>query len=614
MIETAVATGPDRHRRHLRHRRARPPAPTRARRPSSAPRGVMCLPPVALRRRPRTSWSPTSPRVAAATDLPIMLYNNPEAARSDLRPATIARIGRGGRRASSPSRSAAATRAGSRTSSSSPATASTCSSAATTGRSRATPRAPSAGCPASPTSRPRSAWSSSGSSRAGDLAAARALWPRLAPLSRLDMDPRLVQSFKAALDLQGRYGGPTRPPRLPLSDAEHGSASCRPMRALDDGARVTTIAVPRHRGDRVRGRADRRGGRARARRRVRARRSAAGPARRARPRRASSRPPPRASPPTPSCVDLIVSDVGKPVTEARAEVAPRGEDPALRRVARLPARRRGLRGRHRRARARRARPARRRAADHAVELPRRDPGLEARARAAGRQRRRPQAGDARRCGSPQRLAEHLDLGDVLQLVPGGASTANALLDAGARRRLLHRLDRRRPLDPRAPGRAASSRCSSRWAARTASTSSEHADPALAAKVALGGAMGYAGQKCTATSLLFVHERAADAVRDRARSPGRRAADAATRADDATVVGPLIEPAKRDEVAEQLAAARDRGVEIAARRRAAGPARRVPRPHRARRRRARRPRQPRGAVRARAVASRRSPASTRRSRA
>jgi dihydrodipicolinate synthase/N-acetylneuraminate lyase len=56
--------------------------------------------------------------------------------------------------------------------------------------------------------------------QAGDLAAARELWPRLAPLSRLDMDPRLVQSFKAALDLTGHYGGPTRPPRLPLSEED----------------------------------------------------------------------------------------------------------------------------------------------------------------------------------------------------------------------------------------------------------------------------------------------------------------------------------------------------------------------------------------------------------
>lgn len=55
---------------------------------------------------------------------------------------------------------------------------------------------------------------------AGDLAGARALWPRLAPLSRLDMDPRLVQSFKAALDLVGAYGGPTRPPRLSLDEED----------------------------------------------------------------------------------------------------------------------------------------------------------------------------------------------------------------------------------------------------------------------------------------------------------------------------------------------------------------------------------------------------------
>lgn len=54
----------------------------------------------------------------------------------------------------------------------------------------------------------------------GDLAEARALWPRLAPLSRLDMDPRLVQSFKAALELTGHYGGPVRPPRLPLEDGD----------------------------------------------------------------------------------------------------------------------------------------------------------------------------------------------------------------------------------------------------------------------------------------------------------------------------------------------------------------------------------------------------------
>ena len=34
------------------------------------------------------------------------------------------------------------------------------------------------------------------------------------------MDPRLVQSFKAALDLTGHYGGPVRPPRLALEPAD----------------------------------------------------------------------------------------------------------------------------------------------------------------------------------------------------------------------------------------------------------------------------------------------------------------------------------------------------------------------------------------------------------
>ena len=97
-------------------------------------------------------------------------------------------------------------------------TTSRSSSGATTGRSRATRRARSAGSPASPTSCPAECLELERLVQAGDLAAARALWPKLAPLRRLDMDPRLVQSFKAALDLTGHYGGPIRPPRLPLDD------------------------------------------------------------------------------------------------------------------------------------------------------------------------------------------------------------------------------------------------------------------------------------------------------------------------------------------------------------------------------------------------------------
>jgi dihydrodipicolinate synthase/N-acetylneuraminate lyase len=56
---------------------------------------------------------------------------------------------------------------------------------------------------------------------AGDLSAARALYADLLPLARLDMTPKLVQYFKAALDEIGIGGGPCRPPRLPLTDDEH---------------------------------------------------------------------------------------------------------------------------------------------------------------------------------------------------------------------------------------------------------------------------------------------------------------------------------------------------------------------------------------------------------
>jgi 1-pyrroline-4-hydroxy-2-carboxylate deaminase len=58
--------------------------------------------------------------------------------------------------------------------------------------------------------------------RAGELDAARELYARLLPLGRFDMNPKLVQYFKAAMDEVGLVGGATRPPRLPLLDDERG--------------------------------------------------------------------------------------------------------------------------------------------------------------------------------------------------------------------------------------------------------------------------------------------------------------------------------------------------------------------------------------------------------
>jgi dihydrodipicolinate synthase/N-acetylneuraminate lyase len=56
--------------------------------------------------------------------------------------------------------------------------------------------------------------------REGNLDAAREVYARILPLARLDMRPKLVQFFKAAMDLTGRRGGPCRPPRLELTGHE----------------------------------------------------------------------------------------------------------------------------------------------------------------------------------------------------------------------------------------------------------------------------------------------------------------------------------------------------------------------------------------------------------
>jgi 1-pyrroline-4-hydroxy-2-carboxylate deaminase len=56
--------------------------------------------------------------------------------------------------------------------------------------------------------------------REGNLDEAREVYARILPLARLDMRPKLVQFFKAAMDMVGRRGGPCRPPRLDLTEAE----------------------------------------------------------------------------------------------------------------------------------------------------------------------------------------------------------------------------------------------------------------------------------------------------------------------------------------------------------------------------------------------------------
>jgi dihydrodipicolinate synthase/N-acetylneuraminate lyase len=73
---------------------------------------------------------------------------------------------------------------------------------------------------------------------AGDLPAARSVYAELLPLARLDMTPKLVQYFKVALDELGLGGGPCRPPRLGLTDAEFATV----RRAVEHVARARVPA------------------------------------------------------------------------------------------------------------------------------------------------------------------------------------------------------------------------------------------------------------------------------------------------------------------------------------------------------------------------------------
>ncbi len=152
----------------------------------------------------------------------------------------------------------------------------------------------------------------------------------------------------------------------------------------------------------------------------------------------------------------------------------------------------------------------------------------------------------------KRLVEHLDLGEVVQVAEGGGAVAQALLDAQP--------DVVSFTGSTATGRSIAERLAGSFiplqlemGGKNGVYVSEAADPALAAKVILGGAMGYAGQKCTATSLAFVHERVADAVTAALTEQVARLG-VGDPADDGTVVGPLIDAAKRDEVVAQIAGA------------------------------------------------------------
>ena len=70
---------------------------------------------------------------------------------------------------------------------------------------------------------------------AGDVDHALPLYRRLHALLRWDSKVEFVQAIKLSMDIVGRYGGPCRPPRTPLTTEQERSVRELTEKALADG-------------------------------------------------------------------------------------------------------------------------------------------------------------------------------------------------------------------------------------------------------------------------------------------------------------------------------------------------------------------------------------------
>jgi 4-hydroxy-tetrahydrodipicolinate synthase len=70
---------------------------------------------------------------------------------------------------------------------------------------------------------------------AGDLAKALPLYRLLHPLLRWDSRTEFVQSIKLSMDIAGRYGGPCRAPRVPLTPEHEAAVRQATEKALAEG-------------------------------------------------------------------------------------------------------------------------------------------------------------------------------------------------------------------------------------------------------------------------------------------------------------------------------------------------------------------------------------------
>lgn len=78
---------------------------------------------------------------------------------------------------------------------------------------------------------------------AGDLATALPLYRQLHPLLRWDSKTEFVQAIKLSMDMVGRYGGPCRPPRLPLTPEQEAVVRTATQAAIDAGLAPERLAA-----------------------------------------------------------------------------------------------------------------------------------------------------------------------------------------------------------------------------------------------------------------------------------------------------------------------------------------------------------------------------------
>ncbi|WP_180685532.1 dihydrodipicolinate synthase family protein [Streptomyces gossypiisoli] len=70
---------------------------------------------------------------------------------------------------------------------------------------------------------------------AGDLDTALPLYRQLHPLLRWDSRVEFVQAIKLSMDIAGRYGGPCRPPRVPLAPEQEAAVRAATEKAVAAG-------------------------------------------------------------------------------------------------------------------------------------------------------------------------------------------------------------------------------------------------------------------------------------------------------------------------------------------------------------------------------------------